>query len=66
MEALSLMIRSQNARLLVTESDRLVGIVTLKSLMNYLNAKLQLERADLVDLRPRRAAARDGGLSQRA
>ena len=49
------MTRSQNARLLVTEGDRLVGIVTLKSLMNYLNAKLDLERADLVDLRPRRA-----------
>jgi Zn-dependent protease/predicted transcriptional regulator len=66
MEALSLMTRSQNSRLLVTEGDRLVGIVTLKNLMNYLNAKLHLERADMVDLRPGRVAARERGLSHRA
>ena len=57
---------ARTARLLVMEGDRLVGIVTLKDMMKFLYVKLDLERADLVDLRPRRAAAREGGLSQRA
>jgi Zn-dependent protease/predicted transcriptional regulator len=51
MEVLSLMTRSQNTRLLVTEGDRLVGVVTLRDVMKFLNVKLNLEEAEPVDLR---------------
>src|SRR5918995_2664518 len=51
MEVLRLMSRSGNARLLVTEGDRLLGIVSMRDLMNFLNVKLHLEEAEPVDLR---------------
>jgi Zn-dependent protease/predicted transcriptional regulator len=51
MEVLGHMTRSQNTRLLVTEGDRLVGVVTLRDVMKFLNVKLNLEEAEPVDLR---------------
>jgi Zn-dependent protease/predicted transcriptional regulator len=66
MEVLSLMARTGNSRLLVTEGDRLVGVVTLTDLMNFLNVKLNLEGADQVDLRYAGVARRQTGASQRA
>jgi Zn-dependent protease/predicted transcriptional regulator len=66
MEVLQLISRTQNSRLLVTERDRLVGIVTLRNLMNYLNVKLDLEGADMAALRHARAPTRETGAGQRA
>lgn len=43
MEALSLMNRTGRARLLVVEGGELLGIVSLKDLMDFLNLKLDLE-----------------------
>ena len=40
---LSLMNKTGNSRLLVTDGERLAGIVTLKDLMKYLTLKLNLE-----------------------
>jgi len=40
---LSLMNKTGNSRLLVTDGERLVGIVTLKDLMKYLTLKLNFE-----------------------
>jgi Zn-dependent protease/predicted transcriptional regulator len=66
MEVLSLMARTRNSRLLVTEGDQLVGVITLRDLMNFLNVKLNLEGADQVDPRYAGVAGRDTGASQRA
>jgi Zn-dependent protease/CBS domain-containing protein len=41
--ALEHMQRSGRSRLLVTEADRLVGILSLKDLLHFLNLKLELE-----------------------
>jgi Zn-dependent protease/predicted transcriptional regulator len=65
MEVLSLMTRTQNSRLMVTEGDRVVGIVTLRDVLNFLNVKLNLEEPDAVDLRYA-GVARETGASQRA
>ena len=43
MKALSLMNRTGNSRLMVVDGDRLVGIVTLKDMLKFLNLKLDLE-----------------------
>jgi signal-transduction protein with cAMP-binding, CBS, and nucleotidyltransferase domain len=37
--------RTRSSRLLVTEGNRLVGIVSLKDLLRFLNLKLELEGA---------------------
>jgi Zn-dependent protease/CBS domain-containing protein len=66
MQALSLMIRTENSRLLATEGDRLVGIVTLRDMMKFLSAKLNLEETDEVDLRYAGLAARERGARQQA
>ena len=66
MEVLRLMSRSGNSRLLVTEGDRLVGIVTLRDVMNFLNVKLNLEDAEAVDVRYTGVAPPERGASQRA
>lgn len=42
-KALSIMSRTQASRLLVTEGDRLVGIVSLKDLLNFISDKVELE-----------------------
>lgn len=42
-KALSIMNRSGNSRLMVTENGRLVGIVALKDLLGFLSIKLDLE-----------------------
>jgi Zn-dependent protease len=44
LQALAKMQRSGSSRLLVTEGDRLVGIVSLKDLLRFLDAKMELER----------------------
>lgn len=46
MKALSLMSRTSNSRLLVVESGRLVGIITLKDMLEFLSARLNLEGPD--------------------
>jgi Zn-dependent protease/CBS domain-containing protein len=43
LQALSQMQRTGSSRLLVTDGDRLVGIVSLKDLLGFLNLKLELE-----------------------
>ncbi|MFO8034732.1 MAG: site-2 protease family protein [Candidatus Bipolaricaulota bacterium] len=43
MDALSLMRRSGNSRLMVVENGQLLGIVSLKDLLEFLNLKLDLE-----------------------
>jgi Zn-dependent protease len=43
LDALGQMQRTGSSRLLVTEGDRLVGIVSLKDLLRFLNLKLELE-----------------------
>ena len=43
LEALGKMQRTGASRLLVTEGDRLVGVVTLKDLLAFLNEKIELE-----------------------
>jgi Zn-dependent protease/CBS domain-containing protein len=44
LEALSKMQRTGSSRLLVTDKDRLVGLVSLKDLLHFLNLKLELEQ----------------------
>jgi Zn-dependent protease len=44
-EALALMNRTGNSRLMVVEGDRLVGIIALKDLMKFLSLKVDLEGA---------------------
>jgi CBS domain-containing protein len=46
MHALRQIQRTGNSRLLVTEGDRLVGIVSLKDLLRFLNLKMELEAND--------------------
>lgn len=43
MEALSKMQQTGSSRLLVTEGDKLVGVISLKDLLRFLDLKLQLE-----------------------
>jgi Zn-dependent protease/predicted transcriptional regulator len=43
MKALSLMNQTQNSRLLVVEGDRLVGIITLKDLLQFFSEKMDLD-----------------------
>ena len=43
LEALTKMQRAQVSRLLVTDGGHLVGIVSLKDLLRFLNLKLELE-----------------------
>ncbi|PWU12923.1 MAG: site-2 protease family protein [Verrucomicrobia bacterium] len=43
--ALSTMSRGQSGRLLVVERDRLVGVVALKDLLNFLTRRMELEGA---------------------
>ena len=43
MEALSVMTRTGNSRLLVVDGDHLVGIITLKDMLKFLNLKMDLE-----------------------
>jgi CBS domain-containing protein len=66
MEVLSLMSRTKNTRLLVTEGERLVGVVTLRDLLGFLSVKLDLEESEPVDLRHADLGVRQGGLRQRA
>ena len=42
-KALALMRKSQSSRLIVVENGRLVAILTLKDLLNFLSAKLEME-----------------------
>jgi Zn-dependent protease/predicted transcriptional regulator len=43
MKALAIMNRTGNSRLLIVEGEHLVGIVTLKDMLKFLNLKLDLE-----------------------
>jgi CBS domain-containing protein len=43
MKVLSIMHRTGNSRLIVVESDRLVGIIALKDLLDFLSLKMDLE-----------------------
>ena len=46
LDALGMMQRTGSSRLLVREGDRLVGIVSLKDLLRFLNLKLELEKTE--------------------
>ena len=46
MQALSTMNRTGASRLMVTEGDRLVGIIALKDMMRLLSLKVELEESD--------------------
>ena len=50
MEVLTSMSRTQNSRYLVTEGERLVGVITLKDMLKFLSVKLDLEESEQVDL----------------
>jgi signal-transduction protein with cAMP-binding, CBS, and nucleotidyltransferase domain len=43
MEALALMTRTGSSRLMVTESNRLAGIISLKDMMKFFELKVELE-----------------------
>ena len=43
MEALALMTRTASSRLMVTENDRLAGIISLKDMMKFFELKVELE-----------------------
>jgi predicted transcriptional regulator len=45
MKAFSLMGRTGKSRLMVVENDRLVGVISLKDIMGYLSARMDLEKA---------------------
>jgi CBS domain-containing protein len=67
MEALTKMQRTGSTLLVVTEGDRLLGIVSLKDLLRFLNLKLELEGQNEAfpqhgDSRGRRT--RDGALAR--
>ena len=49
LEALSKMQRSGVSRLLVTEANRLVGLVSLKDLLRFLDLKLEMEASSASD-----------------
>jgi len=44
MDALSLIRKSDNSRLMVVDNDKLVGIIALKDIMKYISDKLELEQ----------------------
>jgi CBS domain-containing protein len=46
LDALRTMQRTGSSRLLVRDGERLVGIVSLKDLLRFLNLKLELEHAE--------------------
>lgn len=41
-QALSLMARTGNSRLIVIEGNRLIGVITLKDMLNFISSKMQL------------------------
>jgi predicted transcriptional regulator len=43
-DALATMSRTQNSRLMVVEDGQLVGVITLKDILEFLSLKLDLER----------------------
>ena len=43
MEALALMTRTASSRLMVTEENRLAGIISLKDMMKFFELKVELE-----------------------
>jgi CBS domain-containing protein len=45
MQALSAMSRNGVSRLMVTDGDRLLGILTLKDLLKFFSLKMELEQA---------------------
>ena len=45
MDALAKMNRTGNSRLMVVDSDRLVGVITLKDMLEFLSLKVELERS---------------------
>lgn len=42
-QALSLMNRTGNSRLMVVENDQLIGVITLKDLLQFFSLKMELE-----------------------
>jgi len=43
LKALSIMNRTGNSRLMVVEGEQLIGVVTLKDMLKFLNLKIDLE-----------------------
>ncbi len=44
MEALSLMNKTKSSRLMVTEGNRILGVITLKDMLQFLSLKVELEK----------------------
>jgi Zn-dependent protease/predicted transcriptional regulator len=55
-EALAVMSRTGNSRLMVTEGDRLLGVIALKDLLGFLAVKLDLDAGELEHPEARRLA----------
>jgi len=51
-DALALMSRTGNSRLMVVEKERLVGIIALKDLLEFLSLKMDLEGSRIDTLPP--------------
>jgi CBS domain-containing protein len=66
MAVLAHVTRTRNSRLLVTEGDRLVGLITLRDVMNFLNAKLNLEVGEALDHRHPDVTMGEGDRRQQA
>jgi CBS domain-containing protein len=44
LKALAMMNKTGNSRLLVVEGDKLVGVLTLRDMMQFLSLKVELEQ----------------------
>ncbi len=51
-QALTMMNKTGNSRLMVMEGDKLIGIITLKDLLRFLSLKLDLEEEEIEDQMP--------------
>lgn len=61
LDALAQMQRTGNGRLIVAEHGRLVGVVTLKDMLRFLNLKLELEGGEPIGLSGLALGARSDG-----
>jgi Zn-dependent protease len=61
MDVLSLMQRTGNSRLMVMDQDRLVGVVSVKNLVQFLAVKLDLEGAEREELSRRSPPSSSSG-----
>jgi Zn-dependent protease/predicted transcriptional regulator len=53
MEALAIMSRTGNSRLMVVEDGNLVGVLSLKDMLEFLSLKFDLEKKDINEISPK-------------